>query len=121
MRRRVNGAKDRCRAVPVRGYRRGRVPSPEDRGVPAADIGREVLKEIGRPPETMEPELEAGFLGPLILGNFRETFAPYIRNGETLVCVQAATDEQVEMAIDVLKLCTPIEVRIFPAAEGADP
>jgi hypothetical protein len=90
-------------------------------GVPAADIGRKVLKEIGRPPATMEPELEAGFLGPLIIGNFRETFAPYIRNAETLVCVQAATDEQVEMAIDVLKLYTPIEVRVFPAAEGADP
>src|SRR5215467_8905403 len=113
MRWRVNGAKNCCRALPVRGYRRGRVP--------AVDIGRKVLKEIGRPPETMEPELEAGFLGPLLLGNFRETFAPYIRNGETLVCVQAATDEQVEMAIDVLKLYTPIEVRIFPGAEGADP
>src|SRR5215831_19186330 len=47
-------------------------------GVPAVDIGRKVLKEIGRPPERMEPELEAGFLGPLLLGNFRETFAPYI-------------------------------------------
>src|SRR5215469_15294422 len=81
-------------------------------GVPAVDIGRKVLKEIGRPPETMEPELEAGFLGPLLLGNFRETFAPYIR---------LDVDEQVEMAIDVLKLYTPIEVRVFPGAEGADP
>ena len=90
-------------------------------GVPAADISRKVLKEIGRPPETMEPELEAGFLGPLLPGNFRQTFAPYIRNGETLVCVQAATDELVEMAVDVLKLYTPIEVRVFPAPEGADP
>src|SRR5215469_16162333 len=90
-------------------------------GVPVADIGRKVLKEICCSPETMEPELETGFLGPLLLGNFRETFAPYMRNGDTLACVQAATDEQVEMAIDVLKLYTPIEVRVFPAAEGADP
>src|SRR5215469_11260628 len=90
-------------------------------GVLAADISRKVLKEIGPPSETMEPELEAGFFGPFLLENFRETFAPYIRNGETLVCVQAATDEQVEMAIDVLKLYTPIEVRVFPAAESADP
>ena len=121
MRWRVNGVKNRCRAVPSEGIAEDACHRLKTEGVPAVDIGRKVLKEIGRPPETMEPELEAGFLGPLLLGNFRETFAPYIRNGETLVCVQAATDEQVEMAIDVLKLYTPIEVRIFPTAEGADP
>jgi hypothetical protein len=87
-------------------------------GVPATDIVRKVLKEIGPPPQAMEPELAAGFLGPFILGEFRKTFAPYIRNGETLVCVQAATDERVEMAVDLLKLYTPIEVKVVPAAEN---
>src|SRR5215831_18791601 len=86
-------------------------------GVPATDIVHRVMKEIGPPPQTMEPELEAGFLGSVLLGNFRETFAPYIHNGETLVCVQAGTDEQAEMAVDVLKLYTPIEVKVVPAAE----
>jgi len=86
-------------------------------GVSASDIVLKVLKEVGRPPQSMEPELEAGFLGPVLLGDFRETFAPYIRNGETLVCVQAATDAQVEMAVDVLKLYTPIEVKVVPPAE----
>src|SRR5262249_37253289 len=42
-------------------------------GVPAADIVRNLLKEIGLPPEAMEPELEAGFLGPFILGGFRKS------------------------------------------------
>jgi hypothetical protein len=87
-------------------------------GVPAGDIVRKVLKEIGPPPQAMEPELEAGFLGPFILGEFRKSFAPYIRNGETLVCVQASTDERVEMAVDVLKLYTPIDVKVVPASEN---
>jgi len=72
-------------------------------GVPASDIVLKVLKEIGPIPSTMEPELEASFLGPVILGNFRESFAQYIRNGETLICVQTPTDERVELAISALK------------------
>ncbi len=87
-------------------------------GVAAADIVLKVLKEIGPVPETMEPELEAGFLGPFILGNFRDSFAHYIRNGETLVCVQAPTDALVETAAAVLKLYTPIEVKVVPMAEN---
>ena len=42
-------------------------------GVPASDIVLKVLKEIGPIPSTMEPEIEASFLGPVILGNFRES------------------------------------------------
>jgi hypothetical protein len=86
-------------------------------GVPASDIVLKVLKEIGPIPSTMEPELEASFLGPVILGNFRESFAQYIRNGETLICVQAPTDERVELAVDTLKQYAPIEVKVVPDAE----
>jgi hypothetical protein len=89
-------------------------------GVPAADIVLKVLKEIGPIPSTMEPEMEAGFLGPVILGNFRESFAHYIRNGETLVCVQAPTDERVELAVDTLKQYAPIEVKVVPLGEEPD-
>jgi len=86
-------------------------------GVPAGDIVLKVLKEIGPIPSVMEPELDASFLGPVILGNFREDFAHYIRNGETLVCVQAPTDEQVELAVDTLKQYAPIEVKVVSDAE----
>jgi len=86
-------------------------------GVPAGDIVLKVLKEVGPVPSTMEPELEASFLGPVILGNFRESFAHYIRNGETLICVQASTDDRVELAVDTLKQYTPIEVKVVPAGE----
>jgi hypothetical protein len=87
-------------------------------GVPASDIVLKVLKEIGPIPSTMEPELEASFFGPVILGNFRDSFAQFIRNGETLICVQAPTDERVELAIDTLKQYAPIEVKVVPVAEA---
>src|SRR5271168_3101283 len=90
-------------------------------GVPTSDIFMKILKEIGPIPSTMEPELEAGFLGSVILGNFRESFAHHIRNGETLICVQALTDERVELAVDTLKQYAPLEVRVYPGAEGANP
>ena len=86
-------------------------------GIPASDLVLTVLKEIGPIPSVMEPELDASFLGPVILGNFRESFAQYIRNGETLICVQAPTDERVELAVDTLKQYAPIEVKVVPDAE----
>jgi hypothetical protein len=86
-------------------------------GVPASDIVLKALKEIGPIPSAMEPELEASFLGPVILGNFRQSFAQYIRNGETLICVQTPTDERVELAVNALKQYAPIEVKVVPDAE----
>ena len=89
--------------------------------MPNSDIVLKVLKEIGPIPSVMAPELEADFLGPVIVGNFREDFAHYIRNGETLVCVQASTDEAVELAVDTLKQYAPVEVKVVPGAENSDP
>ena len=88
-------------------------------GVPASDIVLKVLKEIGPIPQVMKPELEADFLGPVILGNFREDFAHHIHNGETLVCVQAPTDERVELAVDTLKQYAPLEVKVVPGAAAS--
>ena len=51
---------------------------------------------------------------PLVIGNVREGFASFIRNGETVVFVRALTDEQVEMAVDVLKQYLPVAVEIMP-------
>jgi hypothetical protein len=39
-------------------------------GVPPGDISLKVLSKIGPIPSTTEPELEAAFLSPVILGNF---------------------------------------------------
>src|SRR5271169_3697981 len=88
-------------------------------GVPASEIALKVLSAIGPIPSTMEPELEAAFLSPVILSNFRDSFAPYIRNGETIVCVQALTDERGELAVDTLKLYAPLQVGV--ASPSSDP
>ena len=52
-----------------------------------------------------------------MIGNARESFARFIRNGETAVFVRALDDEQVEFATDVLKLYLPITIEVVPLAE----
>ena len=51
---------------------------------------------------------------PLVIGNARESFARFIRNGETAVFVRALSDEQVEFASDVLKLYLPMTIEVAP-------
>lgn len=89
-------------------------------GVAPRDIAHRVLKEVSPIPPTLEPELAALEVDPLVLGNVREGFAQYIRNGETAVFVQALTDEQVELAVDTLKLYAPIKIEVVPLSEGPD-
>jgi hypothetical protein len=52
-----------------------------------------------------------------VIGNARESFARFIRNGETAVFVRALDDEQVEFATDVLKLYLPITIEVVPLSE----
>jgi hypothetical protein len=87
-------------------------------GVAPANIGHRVLKEIGPVPPLLEPELAALQVDPLVVGNARETFARFIRNGETAVFVRALSDEEVEFATGVLQLFLPIAIEVLPAAEG---
>lgn len=86
-------------------------------GYPRRDIARRVLKEVGPVPATSEPELEALQVDPLVIGNARETFVRFIRNGETAVFVRAMTDEQVEFATDIMKLYVPITIDVVPLPE----
>src|SRR5438477_11767983 len=77
-------------------------------GVAPQNIAHRVLKEVGPIPPVLQPELAALDVDPLIIGNARERFARFIRNGETAVFVRAVDDEQVELARDVLKLYLPL-------------
>ena len=87
-------------------------------GVAPREIARRVLKEeVGSIPPTVEAELAALDLDPLVLGNARQSFARYIRNGETAVFVQAPTDGEVEFATAILKLYLPITIEVVPLAE----
>ena len=86
-------------------------------GVAPRDIAHRVLKEVGPVPPTLQPELAALEVDPLVIGNARQSFARFIRNGETAVFVRALSDEQVEFASDVLKLYLPITIEVVPLAE----
>ena len=89
-------------------------------GVPASDIDLKVLHERGPVPSTMQAELQASFLSPLILGNFRDSFMQYINNGETMVCVLAPADDRLELAVDTLKQYEPLQVAVaLPSDDGA--
>jgi hypothetical protein len=86
-------------------------------GIAPHDIAHRVLKEVGPIPPTLDPALAALEVDPLVLGDVRNGFARFTRNGETAVFVQALTDEQVEFATDVLKLYAPIAIEVVPLSE----
>jgi len=85
-------------------------------GIVPQEIAHRVLKEVAPIPPTVAPELAALDVDPFMLGNARQSFAQYIRNGETAVFVRAQTDEQVEFATDVLKQYLPITMEVVPLA-----
>jgi hypothetical protein len=85
-------------------------------GVPRRDIALEVLKPTGPIPPTVAAELEALSVDPLVWGNVRETFANFIRNGETAVLVRVASEERVEFAADTLRQYAPIALDTIPLA-----
>jgi hypothetical protein len=86
-------------------------------GVSAREIARRVLKEVGPVPPTLEPELAALQVDPIIIGDARNRFAQYIRNGETAVFVRAFDDEQVEFAHGILRLYLPITTEVVPLSD----
>jgi hypothetical protein len=87
-------------------------------GVAPGDVAHKVLKEVGPVPPTVETELAALDIDPLVIGNARQSFAQFIHNGETAVFVRALTDEQVEFATDVLKLYLPLAIEVVPFPES---
>jgi len=86
-------------------------------GVAPQNIAHRVLKEVGPILPTLQPELAALEVDPMVIGNARDSFARFIRNGETAVFVRALDDEQVEFATDVLKLYLPIAIEVVPLAD----
>ena len=85
-------------------------------GVSGSEIALEILKPRGPIPPTVADELEALSVDPLVWGNVRETFASFIRNGDTAVLVRALTDEQVQFAADILRQYAPIALDTIPLA-----
>jgi hypothetical protein len=90
-------------------------------GVPENMISLVVLHDIAPVPRTMDPELAMLEADPLVLGNVRDTFARFIKNGETAVLVRAETDEDVLFAHDVLALYAPLAIEVLKPQDQAAP
>jgi len=90
-------------------------------GVPARDIALQVLRQtaLAREVETVADELEALAVDPLVIGNTSESFAPYIRNGETAIFVRAHSEADVELAAGTIRQYAPIRIEVGWVEEGA--
>ena len=90
-------------------------------GVPAQDIALLMLRQTApaREVESVQDELAALSVDPLVIGNTRDTFAPYIRNGETAVFVRAHSEADVELASGTIRQYAPIRIEVGWIEEGA--
>ena len=81
----------------------------------ASEVALRVLRPTAPLHPTAEPELDALSVDPLIFGNVQETFAKFIRNGEAVVFVRAADDQEAEFAADTLRQYDPITINVCPS------
>lgn len=88
-------------------------------GVPAPDISLLLLRETAPLPAAVQPIVEALSVDPLIIGDVRETFAPYIRNGETAVFVRTHSEDAVDAAVDTIRQYAPLRIKVVSANDGA--
>jgi hypothetical protein len=89
-------------------------------GVPATNVSVLLMHETtAGVPAAMTPELAALEVDPFVVGNVRETYAPFIHNGETAVFVRAHTEEEVDVAVATIRLYAPIKIKVVASGEGA--
>jgi hypothetical protein len=84
-------------------------------GVPDDKVSIKTLKETGPVPETVQAELDALSIDPLLLGDVRRTFVDHIRNGETVVLVAAGSVVESDFAENTLNQYSPIAIKVFDA------
>ena len=100
-----------------RGYAQDAHNRLHTEGMPWSDMALVVIHDVAPLPEhtLKEEELAALALSPLVLGDVENTFAQYIKNGETAVIVNAPTAIDVEFATDILSLYDPLAVEVLIA------
>jgi hypothetical protein len=86
-------------------------------GVPDGDIALRVLRQAEPMPPSMAPETSKFAVDILFSTTVREKYAPLIRNGETAVCVRAATPDEAETAINTMRQFAPLEIDCLDPAE----
>jgi hypothetical protein len=88
-------------------------------GVPPGDISLMLLCETAPLPAAVEPAVEALSVDPLLLGDVRNTFASFIRNGETAVFIRARDEAAIDLAVGTMRQYSPIRIRVAATGEGA--
>jgi hypothetical protein len=88
-------------------------------GVKLADISLVLLRETAPLSAAMEPPFGAMSVGSHIVGNVRESFALFIRNGETAVFVRTESEAGIDLAVDTIRQYAPLRIRVVAGDEGA--
>ena len=88
-------------------------------GVPDGNIFPMLIRETAPLPAAVSPAVEALSVDPLVVGNVRETFAPFIRNGETAVFVRTHSEDEIDLAVGTIRQYAPIKIRVVASGEGA--
>lgn len=87
-------------------------------GIPPEYIAELLLHETAPLPVAMTPEIEALSVDPLIVGNVRESYAPYIHNGETAIFVRAHSEAEVDLAVATIRQYSPVKIKVVTPTEG---
>jgi hypothetical protein len=73
-------------------------------GMPSSEMALRVIHETDPVPEPMDPVLAGLSVSPLIWGDVERSYAQYIKDGETVVVVNAPTAIDVEFVTDIMAL-----------------
>lgn len=87
-------------------------------GFPQGKLAYRVLQETGPVPASVQAELQALQIDPMVLGDARHTFASFIRNGETAVFVDVGDDGEAQSAADILALYAPLAIETLIIDRG---
>jgi hypothetical protein len=88
-------------------------------GVPDELVSLLVLHDIAPMPQVLSPAVEALSIGPMVIGDVRNTFAPFIHNGETVIFVAVESEADIEQAVYTIRQYSPVKISVVAAAEGA--
>jgi hypothetical protein len=87
-------------------------------GTPPAEINVRLLRQTAPLPSYMEAESAALEVDPMVWGDVRDSFATFIRNGETAVLVRAVREADVDAIIDTMRQYTPLQITVMPTSTG---
>jgi hypothetical protein len=88
-------------------------------GVPEGNVFPMLIHVTAPPPSVVPPGSDTLSVAPLVVDHVRDTFAPFIRNGETAVYVRAHSEDEVDLAVATIRQYAPIKIRVVSSGEGA--